>query len=87
MPKCRSKARPDLNTGCRVVRFRRIAFCPMAVTVLSPPESAIPHPVIHTQGCRVSLRFDSEAVRSAMNPDEPTRLELEHWRGMRLFLL
>ena len=52
-----------------------------------PPEPAAPHPVIHTEGRRMSLRFDSETVQSTMNLDDPTRLELEYTRAMMLFLL
>jgi spermidine synthase len=59
----------------------------MAVTFSPPHESAIPHPVIHTAGRRLSLRFNSETVQSAMNLDDPTRLELEYTRAMMLFLL
>jgi len=59
----------------------------MAVTFSPPHESAIPHPVIHTAGRLLSLRFNSETVQSAMNLDDPTRLELEYTRAMMLFLL
>lgn len=77
----------DLNTGYRYVLLCSIAFCRMAVTFSPPHESAIPHPVIHTAGRRLSLRFNSETVQSAMNLDDPTRLELEYTRAMMLFLL
>jgi spermidine synthase len=52
-----------------------------------PSEPAAPQPVIHTEGRRVSLRFNSETVQSTMNLDDPTRLELEYTRAMMLFLL
>jgi len=56
-----------------------------------PPQPATPHPEIrpeiHTEGRRVSLRFNMDSIQSTMNLDDPTRLELEYTRAMMLFLL
>jgi spermidine synthase len=51
----------------------------------APP--AAPHPEIHTEGRRVSLRFNMDSIQSTMHLDDPTRLELEYTRTMMLFLL
>jgi spermidine synthase len=51
------------------------------------PEPAASHPVIHTEGRSMSMRFDMSSVQSTMNLDDPTRLELEYTRAMMLFLL
>ncbi len=59
----------------------------MSVEFCLPPEPPAPRPVVHTEGRRVSLRFDHETVQSTMNLDDPTRLELEYTRAMMLFLL
>jgi spermidine synthase len=59
----------------------------MPAEFASPIAPAAPLPMVHTEGRRVSLRFDQETVQSTMNLDDPTRLELEYTRAMMLFLL
>jgi spermidine synthase len=50
-------------------------------------QPVAPRPEIHTEGRRISLRFDMDSIQSTMNLDDPTRLELEYTRAMMLFLL
>lgn len=56
----------------------------------SAPAPNVPQdrpPEIHTEGRRVSLRFNRDSIQSTMHLDDPTRLELEYTRAMMLFLL
>jgi len=57
--------------------------------MLALPDTApgLPLPQVRQEGHRLTLRFDTFSIQSAMCLDEPNRLVLEYTRAMMLFLL